>query len=70
MDNDLELPSDLQIRMALIHNESLVQQIEVLKRLVVLHESELAILWCAVLVLGGSIIYADFRKDKQCQQMD
>lgn len=55
--DEIELPPDLQVRMAMIYYDKHMKEYEQLKNLIILHEAELAVLWGAVVVLGIAVAW-------------
>jgi hypothetical protein len=57
---EIELPTDLQVRMAMIYYDKHMKEYENLKALILLHETELAFLWGAVVVLGCIVAWQTY----------
>jgi len=55
------LPTDLEVRMMLIHQEHLTQQNDQIRQLLQLHEQELALLWACLI---GVTLYLAYREHK------
>lgn len=53
----ITLPPEAQVRMAMQYYDKHMREYEDLKALIVLHETELAFLWGAVVVLGVVVAY-------------
>lgn len=56
----ITLPPEAQVRMAMQYYDKHMKEYEQLKNLIVLHETELAMLWGAVVVLGCVVAYQAF----------
>ena len=51
MEEEVRLPNDLEVRLMLIQQEHLNKEYDILKGLLIRHETEIAVLWCASIVL-------------------
>ena len=56
MPDDIQLPTDLEIRLMLVHQEHLSQEYDNIRKLFAMHEVELAVLWGAVVILGTVVL--------------
>lgn len=64
MNDEIELPTDLQVRMAMIYYDKHMKEYEQLKNLILLHETELAILWGAVVLLGCAVAWQTLKRHR------